>query len=208
MTQQLPDWMEPAREGLQDYAALLADMGVTAGLIGPREVPRLWDRHILNCAVVADPSTDLVPVGASVADVGSGAGLPGLVWALVRPDLQVWCLEPLLRRANFLHSAVAQLGLQGRVQVERVRAEEVGDQWPGVDVVTARAVAPLVRLLPWALPLVKPTGRLVALKGSSAEREIREAAEAATALGITDMRTFQCGVGDVDPPATVVIARR
>jgi 16S rRNA (guanine527-N7)-methyltransferase len=117
-------------------------------------------------------------------------------------------LEPLLRRANFLHSAVAQLGLQGRVQVERVRAEEVGDQWPGVDVVTARAVAPLVRLLPWALPLVKPTGRLVALKGSSAEREIREAAEAATALGITDMRTFQCGVGDVDPPATVVIARR
>ena len=208
MTQQLPDWMEPAREGLQDYAALLADMGVTAGLIGPREVPRLWDRHILNCAVVADPSTDLVPVGASVADVGSGAGLPGLVWALVRPDLQVWCLEPLLRRANFLLSAVAQLGLQGRVQVERVRAEEVGDQWPGVDVVTARAVAPLVRLLPWALPLVKPTGRLVALKGSSAEREIREAAEAATALGITDMRTFQCGVGDVDPPATVVIARR
>jgi 16S rRNA (guanine527-N7)-methyltransferase len=208
VTQQLPDWMEPARQGLQEYAALLADMGVTAGLIGPREVPRLWDRHILNCAVVADPSTDLVPVGASVADVGSGAGLPGLVWALVRPDLQVWCLEPLLRRANFLSSAVGQLGLQERVHVERVRAEEVGQQWPGVDVVTARAVAPLVRLLPWALPLAKPTGRIVALKGSSAGREINEAADVATALGVTDMRTFQCGVGDVDPPATVVVARR
>lgn len=208
MTQQLPGWMEPARDGLQCYAGLLADMGVTAGLIGPREVPRLWDRHILNCAVVADPSTDLVPTGASVADVGSGAGLPGLVWALVRPDLQIWCLEPLLRRANFLTSAVTELGLQGRIHVERVRAEEVGDAWPGVDVVTARAVAPLIRLLPWALPLAKPTGRLVALKGSSAQREISEAAATATALGITDIRTVLCGVGDVDPPATVVVARR
>lgn len=208
MTRELPGWMEPAREGLQGYAVLLADLGVTAGLIGPREVPRLWERHILNCAVVADPAAGLVPEGASVADVGSGAGLPGLVWALVRPDLQIWCLEPLLRRANFLSGAVAELGLQERVHVERVRAEEAREQWPGVDVVTARAVAPLVRLLPWALPLAKPTGSVVALKGSSAEREISEAREAARALGVTDIRTVFCGVGDVDPPATVVVARR
>ena len=198
--------MEPARHGLQAYADLLADVGVTAGLIGPREVPRLWDRHILNCAVVADGG--LVPHGALVADVGSGAGLPGLVWALVRPDISVWCLEPLLRRSTFLTQAVADLDLGDRVRVERVRAEEVGPQWPGMDVVTARAVAPLVRLLPWAVPLMKPTGRVVALKGSSAEQEIVDAAKTAAQLGISDMRTVECGVGDVDPPARVVVATR
>jgi len=208
VTHPLPDWMEPARPGLQTYADFLADVGVTAGLIGPREVPRLWDRHILNCAVVVGPKTGLVAQGASVADVGSGAGLPGLVWALVRPDIAVWCLEPLLRRSTFLAQAVADLGLVDRVHVQRVRAEEVGSDWPGMDVVTARAVAPLDRLLPWAVPLMKPTGQVVALKGSSAEQEIVAAAKTASLLGLTDMRMVSCGIGEVDPPARVVVATR
>jgi 16S rRNA (guanine527-N7)-methyltransferase len=208
VTHPLPEWMEPARAGLETYAGLLADVGVTAGLIGPREVPRLWHRHILNCAVVAGPDVGLVPADAAVADVGSGAGLPGLVWALVRPDLEVWCLEPLLRRSTFLAQAVVDLELTGRVHVERMRAEEVGGDWPGMDVVTARAVAPLNRLLPWAVPLMKPSGRVVALKGSSAEQEIAEAAKTAATLGLSDIRTVVCGVGEVDPPARVVVATR
>ncbi|MHB1066737.1 MAG: 16S rRNA (guanine(527)-N(7))-methyltransferase RsmG, partial [Candidatus Nanopelagicales bacterium] len=105
----LPDWLGPYAEPLRVFADLLAGPGVERGLIGPREVARLWERHLLNCAVVAEPSTGLVPQGASVADVGSGAGLPGLVWAIVRPDITVRLLEPLLRRTVFLNEAVAAL---------------------------------------------------------------------------------------------------
>ena len=98
----LPEWLAPSQSGLTAYADLLAGAGVERGLIGPREVPRLWDRHLLNCAVVVDPESGLVPEGAAVIDVGSGAGLPGLVWAIARPDLDIVLLEPLLRRATFL----------------------------------------------------------------------------------------------------------
>ena len=153
------------------YAALLAGAGIVRGLIGPREVPRLWERHLLNCAVV----TDAVPAGASVCDIGSGAGLPGLVMAIRRPDLEVTLVEPLLRRTTFLHEAVGSLGL-GNVRVVRARAEEMHGSGT-FDVVTSRAVAPLDRLSRWSLPLVRTGGEFLAMKGSSAEDELVAAAQ-------------------------------
>jgi 16S rRNA (guanine527-N7)-methyltransferase len=152
------------------FAALLATEGVVRGLIGPREVGRLWDRHLLNCVALESA----VPQGSRVCDVGSGAGLPGLVLAIARPDLAVELVEPLLRRTTFLDEAVAQLGLSNAT-VTRARAEALH----GVrryDVVTSRAVAPLGRLLEWSMPLVAPAGALVAMKGSSVEDEIEAAA--------------------------------
>ena len=148
------------------YAELLATEGIVRGLIGPREVPRLWDRHLLNCAVV----TDAIEAGLSVCDIGSGAGLPGLVMAMRRPDLQVTLVEPLLRRTTFLDEAVASLGLEN-VQVVRARAEELHGK-AAYDVVTSRAVAPLDRLSTWSLPLVRTGGQFLAMKGSSAEDEL------------------------------------
>ena len=206
----LPPWMAAGADGLTAYVDLLATDGVDHGLIGPREVPRLWTRHILNCAVVAEPALDLVPAGSRVADVGSGAGLPGLVWALVRPDLHVVLVEPLLRRANFLSGAIERLGIAERVQVVRGRAEDVvrSADWVAADVVTARAVAPLDRLLTWTIPLVRTGGRLVALKGSSAGEEIVAAATVAESLAVRDLRVELCGAGVVDPPTTVVVGIR
>ncbi|NED55095.1 16S rRNA (guanine(527)-N(7))-methyltransferase RsmG [Micromonospora aurantiaca] len=187
------------------YAELLATDGVVRGLIGPRETPRLWERHLLNCAVVAGR----IPEGASVIDVGSGAGLPGLVLAIARPDLTVTLVEPLARRTAFLIEAVQRLGLTRDVRVFRGRAEEAAagsrDREPlSADIVTARAVAPLDRLASWCLPLVAPGGRLVALKGASAADEITEHTEAVTRLGGGTPELHRCGEGVIDPPATVV----
>jgi len=160
------------RRGLiAEYADLLVSEGVLRGLIGPREVPRLWDRHLVNCALLAP----LLPGDATVADLGSGAGLPGLVVAIARPDLAVTLIEPMARRTAFLEEAVQRLGLVGQVEVARGRAE----QWSRperFDVVTARALAPLPQLLRWALPLVRPGGMVLAMKGSSAAEEIASAA--------------------------------
>jgi len=155
--------------GLREYAALLASEGVLRGLIGPREVPRLWDRHLVNCGLLSP----LVPEGAEVADLGSGAGLPGLVLALARPDLTVTLVEPMARRVAFLTEASATLGAEN-VTVVRGRAEELHDRH-GFDVVTSRALAPLTRLLSWSLPLVAPGGAVLAMKGSSAAEEIEAA---------------------------------
>jgi 16S rRNA (guanine527-N7)-methyltransferase len=155
---------------VERYADLLATAGVTRGLIGPREVPRLWDRHLVNCGLLAP----LVPEGATVADLGSGAGLPGLVLALARTDLDVTLIEPMARRVAFLEEVVDSLGLES-VAVVRGRAEE----WrrpERFDVVTARALAPLPRLLSWGEPLVAQGGMLLAMKGSSAQQEIEDAA--------------------------------
>jgi len=202
----LPRWLEPAGADLLRFEALLADTGVTRGLIGPREVDRLWERHLLNCAVVADPACGLIPPSCRVADVGSGAGLPGLVWALARSDISVVLVEPLLRRATFLLEAVEELGLMERVSVMRARAEDVarGSDWVPVDVVTARAVAPLDRLLGWTVPILTPGGRLVALKGASAEDELASAMGVAVSAGLTDLHVVRCGVGVVDPATTVI----
>lgn len=187
------------------YAELLATDGVLRGLIGPRETPRLWERHLLNCAVVAER----IPEGARVIDVGSGAGLPGLVLAIARPDLTVTLVEPLARRTAFLIEAVQRLGLTRDVRVFRGRAEEAAagsrDREPlSADIVTARAVAPLDRLASWCLPLVAPGGRLVALKGASAADEITEHTEAVIRLGGGTPELHRCGEGVIEPPATVV----
>lgn len=176
-----------------EYATLLSTAGVERGLIGPREAPRLWDRHLLNCAVVAD----LFPADATVVDVGSGAGLPGLVLGIVRPDLRITLLEPLARRVAFLSEAIASLGLS-RVTVRRGRAEEVVGQ-VSASIVTARAVAPLDRLAGWCLPLCEPEGRMLALKGSSAAEEITEHAAAVARVGGVSPRIVECGGGVVDP---------
>ena len=206
----LPSWLEPVADQMRAYARVLETDGVTMGLIGPREAPRLWSRHLLNCAVVVGPGTELVGESMSVADVGSGAGLPGLVWAIARPDLTLTLVEPLLRRATFLQTVVSGLGLDDRVAVRRGRAEDVctDPTWSGVDVVTARAVAPLERLLGWTVPLLKPGGRLVMLKGSNAEDEVQAARDVATVLGVTGLRVMLCGVGEVDPATTVVTGVR
>jgi 16S rRNA (guanine527-N7)-methyltransferase len=204
----LPEWLTPSAATLADFAALLAGPGVERGLIGPREVPRLWERHLLNCAVVADPELGLVPLDCVVADVGSGAGLPGLVWAISRPDLRVVLIEPLLRRVTFLTEAVSELGLTGRVEVWRGRAEETGPHVGRMDVVTARAVAPMERLVGWTAPLLRPGGRLVALKGSSASAEAAAAEAAVLAAGLVEVRVLEVGAGVVDPLTTVVLARR
>ncbi len=181
---------------LERYAALLATEGVVRGLIGPREVPRLWDRHLVNCGLLAP----LIPEGARVADVGSGAGLPGLVLALARPDLRVTLIEPMARRVAFLTEACAELGADG-VTVQRGRAEDSADRH-AFDVVTSRALAPLPRVVAWSLPLVASGGAVLAMKGSSAAQEI-EAAAADLARWHARAEVVVCEVPGVSP-ATVV----
>jgi 16S rRNA (guanine527-N7)-methyltransferase len=187
------------RLGLAErYAHLLATDGVVRGLIGPREAPRLWERHLLNCAVLGE----LLPEGVNVIDVGSGAGLPGVVLGIARPDLRITLLEPLARRVVFLTEVVEELGLDG-VTVVRGRAEELVGRL-SAEVVTARAVAPLDRLARWCLPLAEPGGRLLAMKGSTAAKEIAEYAPALRRAGGGPARIVECGKGVVDPPTTVV----
>ena len=198
----LPPELEPHRAALSAYADLLATVGVERGLIGPREAPRLWERHLLNSVGVAE----LLEPGWSVVDLGSGAGLPGLVLAIVRPDLTLTLVEPLLRRATFLEEAVAGLGLPN-VTVRRARAEELAGELHA-DAVVARAVAPLDRLAAWALPLVRPEGLLLALKGAAAAEEVARTAGAVDRAGggAAEVRT----VGDegAGTAATVVVVRR
>jgi 16S rRNA (guanine527-N7)-methyltransferase len=188
------------------YADVLATEATVRGLIGPREVPRLWERHLLNCAVV----TDLIPVGSTVCDIGSGAGLPGIVLAIRRPDLQVKLLEPLLRRSTFLVLAVEKMELSN-VSVHRGRAEdayqEVGFEM-GFDVVTSRAVAPMERLAGWSLPLARPGGLVLAMKGASAPEELDRARALISRSGGTDPRVHTLGEQWVDPPTTVIAFRR
>lgn len=192
------------RRHAERYAEHLVTSGVERGLIGPREAPRVWERHVLNCAVVAE----IVPTGARVVDVGSGAGLPGIPLALARPDLQVVLLEPLPRRAEWLREVIDDLGLA--VEVERGRAEEpaVRRRWEGADVVTARAVAPLGRLAGWCVPLLRPGGMMLALKGAGAAAEVERDAVAVRKSGGGAARIVRCGTGTVDPPSTVVVVER
>ena len=160
--------------------------------------PRLWERHLLNCAVLGE----LVPDGLKVCDVGSGAGLPGIVLAIARPDLTVTLVEPLLRRTTYLEEVVADLGLGG-VEVRRARAEALH----GVrtfDVVTSRAVAPLERLLAWSMPLVAPTGALVAMKGTSAPDEIVAADAMLRRLGCATPEIHSVGANVADSPSTAI----
>ncbi|HSV38523.1 MAG TPA: 16S rRNA (guanine(527)-N(7))-methyltransferase RsmG [Nocardioidaceae bacterium] len=182
----------------EEYCRLLATEGVVRGLIGPREAPRLWERHLVNCALLGDaidPDTD-------VCDIGSGAGLPGLVLAIARPDLSMTLVEPLLRRTTFLDEVVAELGL-GNVEVVRARAEELHGKRE-FSVVTSRAVAPLDRLLAWSMPLVRKGGALVVMKGSSVHDEIEVAAAALKKFGAGALSVSEYSTTGFDPHTTVL----
>ena len=172
------EYFGAAFDRVERFREMLAGEGVTRGLIGPREAPRLWERHLLNSASVAA----FLPEQGSVIDVGSGAGLPGVVLAAMRPDLTVTLVEPMLRRVTWLEEVVETLELAGSVSVVRARAEELHGTLLA-DAVTARAVAPLDRLAGWTLPLVRQGGALLALKGSQAAVEAADAAPALSALG-------------------------
>ena len=187
----------------EQFVSILADTGISHGLIGPREVPRLWDRHVLNCAVVQDaiPRTG---ERQQVVDVGSGAGLPGLALAIVRPDLDLHLVEPLARRTGWLSGTVAQLGLTN-VIVHTARAETLWDRlhapW-----VTARAVSRIVQLAEWTLPLLDAGGSLLALKGSRAAEELAEGRTALARLGVVDAGIHEFGAAVLAEPTTVLRA--
>jgi 16S rRNA (guanine527-N7)-methyltransferase len=195
----------PALGAAEQYAQFLMTAGVDRGLIGPREADRVWERHILNSAALAE----LLDDGVRVADIGSGAGLPGIPLASARPDLTIVLVEPLLRRATFLSEVVEMLDLDS-VTVVRGRAEEraVLHDHHDFDVVTSRAVAPLDKLTKWSLPLLRPDGVMAALKGESAKAELDEHRRVMTSLGVVDASVMRCGESYLTPPATVVVARR
>ncbi len=188
----------PALGAAEHYAQLLAGAGVERGLIGPAEAGRIWERHLLNCGVVAE----LVPDGGVLADLGSGAGLPGIVLAILRPGTEVVLIEPMARRTVFLSECAAELGL-ANVRVERSRAEDLAGRLDA-DVVTARAVAPLERLAVLADGLARRGGLVLAMKGSSAADEVRRSATVLSQLGVVDTRIVAAGVGVIEPAATVV----
>ena len=162
-SQQLLDYFQGSSDQIQAYAALLAGPGIERGLIGPKEGDRIWERHIANCI----PITTIIPQGVRVADIGSGAGLPGVVIALARPDLKVTLIEPLRRRVDFLNEVINDLGLS--IEVIRARSEVVKKQF---EIVTARAVAPLDKLIAISWHMIPKGGSLLAIKGESAQQEL------------------------------------
>ena len=172
------------RGEIERYAELLGTWGIERGLIGPKEGERIWDRHIANCI----PVTTLIREGATVVDIGSGAGLPGIVIALARPDLKVTLVEPLQRRVDFLNEVAEELSLP--ITVIRGKAESVKRSF---EVVTARAVAPLPKLLPMVWPLISSKGSLLAIKGESAQSEIDQTepkANTTTTLHLVELEDF------------------
>ncbi|GAB3438167.1 16S rRNA (guanine(527)-N(7))-methyltransferase RsmG [Actinophytocola sediminis] len=188
----------------QRFAELLTAAGVERGLIGPREVDRLWDRHLLNSAVVSER----IPENATVVDLGSGAGLPGVPLILARPDLHVTLLEPMARRVAWLEEVLDALSLSATVVRGRAEEPAIKQRLAGADVVTARAVAPLDRLWGWSAPLLRSGGRLVALKGESAEAEVARDGAAVTRTGGGHLSVARCGVDVLDVPTTIIEVER
>lgn len=186
------------------YAELLAEHGVVRGVIGPREVDRLWERHLLNSAVIGE----LVPTGARVVDLGAGAGLPGVPLGIARPDLSVVLLDAMARRVDWLDWVVASLSLP--MSVVRGRAEEptIKRRVGGADVIVARAIAPLGKLCEWSLPLVRSGGKLVALKGTTAADELRRDHQQVIRAGGREPHIVTCGGDILSDPATVVVVER
>jgi 16S rRNA (guanine527-N7)-methyltransferase len=180
------------------FVAILADTGVTHGLIGPREVPILWERHVLNCAVVSEA----FPEAAEIVDVGSGAGLPGLALAIARPDLHVHLVEPMLRRTTWLSDTITALGLD-RVEVHRGRAEEFHGRL-AVPYATARAVARIDKLARWTFPLLQDGGTLVALKGSQAAEELAADEPVLRRLGLVHAQVRSYGAQDLEVPTVTL----
>ena len=187
-----------------EYAAILAGAGIERGLIGPGEVGRIWERHILNSAAIVE----LVADGERVADVGSGAGLPGIPLVLARPTVRVTLIEPLLRRADFLSEVTELLGCNAVVIRGRAEESRVQDEAGEIDAVTSRAVASLDKLTRWCFPLLSAGGRMMAMKGERARAEVDEHRRALKSLGAVDVKVMECGVNYLTPPATVVVATK
>lgn len=191
------------RLGLAErYVEHLCTTGITHGLLGPREVPRMWERHVLNCAVIGP----VLPESSAVADVGSGAGLPGIALALTRPDLEFTLIEPMERRVDWLDMVIRDLGLDN-VRVIRARAEDVADEVMA-DVVTARAVSALKKLIPMTVPLLDDDGQLMFLKGRSAQEEITGAEKALKRFKLRKPEITLLGEEILEQPTTVVRTRR
>ncbi|NLS10438.1 16S rRNA (guanine(527)-N(7))-methyltransferase RsmG [Nesterenkonia sp. MY13] len=186
----------------QRYVEHLCTTGITHGLLGPREVPRMWGRHVLNCAVLGPE----LPAEGSVADVGSGAGLPGIALALARPDVDFTLIEPMERRVDWLAEVVRDLGLEN-VQVIRARAEDVQDEVMA-DVVTARAVSSLKKLIPLTTPLMDEDGELMFFKGRSAAEEIEAAAKQIKRAKLQAPKIQLLGEELLEEPTTIVRLRR
>lgn len=197
------EFLGPGHVKVEAFASALAAEGVLRGLIGPRELPRLWERHLLNSAALLP----YLPRTGRVVDVGSGAGLPGLVIACARPDLDIVLVEPMERRAAWLTETAERLGLAA-VEVVQRRAEELHGALTA-DVVTARAVAPMDRLMSWCFPLVGDGGALLALKGSRAEEEVRVAATLIERLGGAPAEILRAEtIPGVAPTGVVRVIRR
>lgn len=182
----------------RQFTQALAEHGEERGLIGPLELPRLWSRHVLNSAVAAPLFR------GRVGDVGSGAGLPGIVLAIARPDVEWVLIEPMERRCLWLNEQITSLGLQN-VDVVRARAED----WAGgrtLDTVTARAVSAFRTLIPLTAPLVRPGGELVLLKGAGAPGEIDAAEKQIRKYGLSNVRVEMLGEGLLADPTRVVRA--
>jgi len=187
-----------AADTARKYAELLVGVGVDRGVVGPAEADRIWDRHLLNCGSIAH----LVPAKGALTDLGSGAGLPGIVLAILLPGVHVTLLEAMARRVEFLELCVAELGLSN-VEVVRGRAEDLAGHL-AADVVTARAVAPLDKLAGLCVGIARPGGRIVAMKGASAEAELARARPVLARLGISDARVLEVGSAQ-SGAATVVM---
>jgi 16S rRNA (guanine527-N7)-methyltransferase len=194
----------PAADAADRYVAMLAGDGVVRGLIGPREVPRLWERHVLNSAALAEA----VPQGARVVDVGSGAGLPGVPLGLARPDVTLTLVEPMARRVEFLEDVVRTLGTSWRVVRGRAEERSVVRAVGPVDVVTARAVAPLPRLVGWCRGLLGPGAQLIALVGARAAAEVPDLVPELERAGMCDVHTRAVGVDLGSAATTVVVMTR
>ncbi|WP_330271781.1 16S rRNA (guanine(527)-N(7))-methyltransferase RsmG [Lentzea sp. NBC_00516] len=192
-------------ERAAEFVRLLKEHGVERGLIGPREVEKIWDRHVLNSAVIEE----LFEPNERVVDVGSGAGLPGVPLAIVRPDLRITLLEPMARRIAWLEEVKERLQLDN-VTILRGRAEEgpIRKQLLNCDAATARAVAPLEKLTNWCLPLLRGGGRMVALKGERAQEELERDGAAVLKAGGANAKVVVVGADVLEVPTTVLIVER
>ncbi|UZN03364.1 16S rRNA (guanine(527)-N(7))-methyltransferase RsmG [Cellulomonas sp. S1-8] len=191
-----------AWDAVEMFHRLLVDEGELRGLVGPREVGRLWERHLLNSAAVVP----FLPETGLIVDVGSGAGLPGIVIAAMRPRAEVVLVEPMERRVAWLHDAVERTGLTN-VEVRRARAQEL-DGALEADAVTARAVAPLEKLYRWTAPLVRDGGSVLAMKGARAAEELAAAAQVMRSVGLIDGQVHEASTIDGTEPTRVVSAVR
>ncbi|MGA0842194.1 MAG: 16S rRNA (guanine(527)-N(7))-methyltransferase RsmG [Candidatus Nanopelagicales bacterium] len=193
--------LEENLEKLKAYEALLKQHGEEKGLLGPKDIQIIWERHILNSL----PLMELISPNSTLADIGSGAGLPGIPLSICRPDLKITLIEPMARRAEFLKIVIKELEIQN-TEVFHGRAEALFKKQK-FDFVTARAVAPFKKLVKIALPLLKSDGYLLALKGAKANLELNDALEVINELQATSLGVVKTG-SEIQSEVSIVVVRR